>query len=83
MMPTRPLLSLLAAELHTWSSDTLYSEADQTLIRWCGASRLPRVGPLPQRTLAGDLIGTLSRTYSCPSVGGAVVALPHDVSHSE
>jgi hypothetical protein len=27
MMPTRPLLNLRAAELHTESVDTLYSEA--------------------------------------------------------
>jgi hypothetical protein len=33
--------------------------------------------------VADDLLRTLSRTCSCPSIGGAADVLPHDVPHSK
>jgi hypothetical protein len=48
------LLSFRAAEQHIKSSDTLYSEANRTLIWWCGASCRLQVCPPPRRRVAGD-----------------------------
>jgi hypothetical protein len=81
-MSTRQLLDLRATERRTESYDTLYSEVDRTLTRWCGSNRLPQAGPLPPRRVAGESLETLSRTCSCSGVGGAVDVLPHNVLHS-
>jgi hypothetical protein len=67
---------------HTKSSDTMYNEAVQILIRWCRANRLPQAGPLPRRSVAGASPGILSMKCSCPDVRGVADALPHDVPRS-
>jgi hypothetical protein len=76
-MPNRPLLDLIAVVRHTESSGTLCSVTNGILIRWCGASYLHQVGPLPLKRPAEKLPESQSKTYSCPTTFGAASKPSH------
>jgi hypothetical protein len=82
MMPTRPLLDLLAAMQDTMSFDTRCNVIDRILIRWCRASHLHQVGLLLQQRPPDDLPESPSRTCSCPATGSVVGDPLHGVPHS-
>jgi hypothetical protein len=44
---------------------------------------VPPTGPLPQKRLVGESLGSQSRTCSCPGAGGVASVLPHGMPHSK